>query len=124
VCEPISWPDVDVGLIGGRDLVRVAEDRSPDAVVITEFRQHPREGRIAGLDLGQERCEGILLGRRHRGQGVEGRQDEPLLLLGELNVDDGHRGLLAADRQLHPEVSVDDMPRRPVHEDLRHPADL
>jgi hypothetical protein len=31
---------------------------------------------------------------------------------------------VAADRQLHPEVAVDDVARRPVDDDLRHPADL
>jgi len=44
--------------------------------------------------------------------------------MAEFDVDHRDTGFVAADRQLHPEVSVDDVPRRPVDEHLRHPAHL
>ena len=56
--------------------------------------------------------------------GIEAGQNQPLLLFGQLDVGHGHAGLTAADRQVHPEVPVDHVARGPVHEHLRHPADL
>jgi len=93
-------------------------------VVVGQLGQHPGEGSVAGLDPGQERREGVPLGARHRGEGIEAGEDQALLGLAEFDIDDRHAGLAAADRQLDPEVAVDDVARRPVHEDLRHPADL
>jgi hypothetical protein len=89
--EPqIARLDVDVRLVGDRrDLVRVPDGRSADAVLVGEFRQHPGEGRVAGLDLGQERRQRVLLGDRHRGQWIEAGEHQALLRLAELDV--GHR---------------------------------
>jgi hypothetical protein len=54
---------------------------------------------------------------------IERSEDEPLLLLAELDV--GHRNgrLTAGEGELDPEVAIDDVARRLVHEDLGHPAD-
>ena len=124
--EPeVAGLDIDVRRVRDRrDLVGVALDRSADAVLVGEFGQHRCEGRITGLEPGQECCERILLGGCHGGEWIEAGEHEALLVFRELDVGDRHAGLAATDRQLDPEMAVDDMPRRPVHEDLRHPTDL
>ena len=47
-----------------------------------------------------------------------------LFRLGQLEVRHGDRRLLSGERELDPEVTVDDVAGCPVDEDLRHPADL
>ena len=115
----VTGLDVHVRLVGDRrDLVGITEVRPTDAVFVGKLRQHPGQGGIAGLELGQERGERILLRGRHRRQGIEGREDEPLLGVGQLDVQDRDRRFTPADRELDPKMAVDDVAGRPVDEDL------
>ena len=117
--------DVHIRRVGNRwDLVGITEVRPPDAVFVGKLRQHPGQGGITGLELGEERGERIRLRGCHRRQGIEGREDEPLLGVGQLDVQDRDRRLPPADRELDPKMAIHDVSGRPVDEDLAYPAHL
>jgi hypothetical protein len=65
-----------------------------------------------------------LLRLGHRREGIERGQDEPLLVLGQLDVGHRNRRLPAGEREFDPQVAVDDVTGRPVDGHLGHPADL
>ena len=70
-----------------------------------------RRASSAGRQAGQQGGELFLLGGRHGRQGIERREDEPLLVLGQLDVGHRDRGLVAGEGELDPEVTVDDVAR-------------
>ena len=89
-----------------------------------EVVEQRSEGVIGRVQPGQQRRQRVRLGRRHRGEGIERGENEPFLVLAELDV--GHRDgrLPTGEGELEPEMPVDDVARRAVDEDLGDPADL
>ena len=78
----------------------------------------------AHRDLGEELAQLGLVGRGHRREPIERRQDEPLLVGGEVDVEDGDRWLAAADGEGDTQVAIDDVAGALVDEDVLDPADL
>ena len=74
-------------------------------------------------DLGEELAELGLVGRGHRRERIEAGQHEPLLVLGEVDVDDGDGRLAVGERLLHAQVAVDEMARALVDDDLGDVSD-
>jgi hypothetical protein len=97
----------------GRDVVDVPND-APDPVAVGEVGEQSRERRVVGLDVREECRERLLLGGGHRRQGIEAGQDESLLLLTELDIDDGHGRFTARERQFDAQMPVDHVPGRAV----------
>jgi hypothetical protein len=86
-------------------------------------RQHRRQGLGADRHLGEELAQLGLVGGGHRGERIEGGEDEPLLVLRQVDVQDGDGRLAVGERLIHPEVAVDEVPRALVDDDLGDVAD-
>ena len=81
------------------------------------------ETRVVDGERRQQLVEDRLLGDRHCGDGIQRRENERLLLLGQLDVEDGHCGLAPGERLLDSGMAVDDMAGGGVDHHLGHPAD-
>jgi hypothetical protein len=88
-----------------------------------ERREHRRERLGLDRNLGEELVQLRLVGRGHRRERVEAGEDEPLLVLGEVHIDDWDGGLAVRQGLLHAEVAVDEVARALVDDDLRHVSD-
>ena len=86
-------------------------------------REHRRQGLGVDRHLGEELAQLGLVGRGHRRERVEAGQDEPLLVLREVDVQDGDGRLAVGERLLDPEVAIDEMAGALVDDDLGHVAD-
>ena len=64
-----------------------------------------------------------LVGRGHRRERVEAGQHEPLLVLGEVHVQDGEGRLTVGQRLLHAKVAIDEVAGALVDDDLGDVAD-
>ena len=125
--HPVQQP-VEVGLAPGvaAEQAMVAEepevtglrDRLVDVVRVGQpilrlggckGREHRRERVGADGDLSEDLPQLGLVGGGHRRERIEAGQHEPLLVGGEVDVEDGDRWLLPADRKVDPEVAVDDV---------------
>ncbi len=127
LAQDVQVTGQDVRLVGDRwHLVGIDQPLAQvvEPVLAGQIIEERAQCLIGGVEPGQQRRELFLLGGRHRRQGVERGEDQPLLVLGQLDVGDRHRRLVSADGELDPEVPVDDVPRRPVDQHLGDPADL
>lgn len=79
---------------------------------------------VVRLDRGQQRLECRRVRTGERGERIEGREDQPLLVLGHLDILHRHGLLLRFQRQLKPEMPIEQIARGLVHDDVLHPADL
>ena len=119
VTEQPQLARLDVRLLGWlRDVVGIGEA----GLAGTQIAEQPQEAGVVDRHLGEQFVELRLVGGRHRADRIERRQDEGLLLGREVDVQDGHRGLVPADRQRHPGVAVDHEAGPPVDHDLLDPA--
>ena len=88
-----------------------------------QCRQHRRKRLGADRDLGEELAQLRLVGRGHRRERIEAGQHEPLLVLGEVDVEDGDGGLSVGKCLLHPQVAIDEVTGALVDDDLRDVCD-
>jgi len=95
-----------------------------ESVLAREVIQERAKSLVGGVQTGQQCRELLLLGGRHRRQGIEAGEDEPVLLLGQLDIGDRDGGLVVGEGALDPQVTVDDVPRRLADQDLGDPAAL
>ena len=93
-----------------------------EGVVTREVVKEPLHGPTLTRDLGEQGVENLPVSARQCADRVEGRQHEPLLLKGQVDVEHRHPRFTAGDRQSHPGMSVDHMAGRLVHDDPLDPS--
>ena len=91
--------------------------------VAGQVGQECGETRVIDGERRQQLVEDRLLGDRHGGDGIEGRQNERLLLLGQLDVEDGHCGLASGEGLFDSGMAIDEMAGGGIDYHLGHPAD-
>ena len=95
-----------------------------EVVLPGEVIEEGSQRRVVGSETIEQLGELGGFGLGHRRQGIERGEDQPFLVLRELDVGDGDRRLLASQRELDPQVAIDDVAGRLVDRDLGDPADL
>ena len=113
---------LDVGLLGWLGHVVGVGQARPS--IGRPGRRGAQEPGVVDRDVGQEGAQLLVVPAGHRADRVEGREDERLLLGVEVDVQDRHGRLAAAERERHAGVAVDDEAGAPVDEDLLDPAHL
>ena len=108
----VGWPGHVVGV--GQPVLRLGG---------CQRREHRRQPLGVDADLGEELTELRLVGRSHRREWIRGRQDEPLLVFREVDVEDGDGRLPVRQRLLHAQVAIDEVAGPAVDDDLGHIAD-
>ena len=83
-----------------------------------------RAGEVRALDAGQQLGELLAVGRGQSRDRVERGEDDPLLLLGELDVDDRDGRLALRAGELDAQVTVDQVAAGAVDDHALHEADL
>jgi len=123
VAEQVELARLDVGLLGRLGHV-VGVGETTLRIVAGQVAEEGEEPGIVHADLREERPELLVIPPGHRADRVEGREDERLLARVQIDVEDGHGRLAAAERERHAGVAVDDEAGAPVDEDLLDPSDL
>jgi hypothetical protein len=70
----------------------------------------------------QQAIEAVSIRGRHGADGIEGRKDEPLFVLGQINVRDGDRVLAVSDGEVVAQMAIHDVARALIDEDSLHPT--
>lgn len=116
LAEDVQIARPDVGPVrDGRHVIGVGESLAElvELVLAGEIVEQRSERVVGRLETLEQRGELLLLGAGHRGQRIEGREDEALLVVGQLDVGDRDGRLVARQRQFDAQMAVDDVPGGP-----------